>query len=290
MLASIHFDFHEIGWDAAVAVGTLLLALMTGGLAWFTSRLASKTADLATDTAAEVRAGVRPVLLLEIEDYRPVFSADDDVLRLRLYNAGQGPALNAYAYATVATSAESVRSDNRRVGSIADGRWGEAQFAGLPATDQGNDPDRAYLAAHVVVVYSDLAGRTFHTEIGLLDPKKGQPITQAQPGPPPSRLLLLEGTEVGEGDAPPPQWRVTFAGPDISDDQRDRLRAAAVLLFGSHSVGMTSGPEPPTPTWWQWSAYASGSNPDEAIRRARDALDDERFVAWQATLWTAGRL
>jgi hypothetical protein len=96
--------------------------------------------------------------------------------------------------------------------------------------------------------------------------------------------------EIGEGDAPPPQWRVTFAGPEVSDDQRERLRAATVLLFAKRSVAVTGGSEPPTSTSWQWSAYASGSSRDDAIRRARDALDDERFVAWEATLWTAGRL
>jgi hypothetical protein len=50
------------------------------------------------------------------------------------------------------------------------------------------------------------------------------------------------------------------------------------------------GPEPPTPTWWQWSAYAPGSSRDEAIGRVTDALADERFVASDATLWTAGPL
>jgi hypothetical protein len=137
------------------------------------------------------------VLLLEIEDYRPVISSEDEVLRRRVFNAGRGPALNAYAYVTVATSTESVRSDNRRVGSIADGRGGDVQFSGLPVADQGDDPECAYLAVHVVVVYSDLAGRTFHTGIGLLDPAKGQPIVRTQPGTPPPRLLQLEGRDRG---------------------------------------------------------------------------------------------
>lgn len=233
---------------------------------------------------------MRPVLLLEVEDHRPVISSEDQVLRLRLFNAGRGPALNAYAHATLATSRESVRSHNSPIGSIADGRGGEVHFLGLPSADQTDDAERAYLAVHVVVIYSDLAGRSFHTGIGLLDPANGQPITRTQPGPAPPRILRLEATEVGEGDAPPPQWRVTFAGPEVSDDQRERLRAAAVVLFGAHSVGVTGGPFPPTPTWWQWSAFVSGSAPDDAIGRARDALDDERFIAWQATLWTAGRL
>jgi hypothetical protein len=192
----------------------------------------------------------------------------------------------------VATSTASVRSDTIPVGSIAAGRGGNVQFSGLPQRDENEDLDRAYLAAHVVVVYGDLAQRNFHTGIGLSDPAKGRAVVVPPhyARPEPSRVLQLEGTEVGEGDAPGPQWRVTFSGPDITDDQREKLRGAAVLLLGAHSVGTSSGPVPPTPTSWRWSAYASGSNGDEAIGRARDALADDRFVAWQATLWTAGRL
>lgn len=43
VLAHLHFDFSEIGWEAAVAIGTGVLVLSTGALAAYTAELAKKT-------------------------------------------------------------------------------------------------------------------------------------------------------------------------------------------------------------------------------------------------------
>jgi hypothetical protein len=54
----VETHFGDLGWDTAVALATFLLALLTGGLAW-------QTWKLAKSTQADVNAQERPVLLFE---------------------------------------------------------------------------------------------------------------------------------------------------------------------------------------------------------------------------------
>src|SRR4051794_21404129 len=84
-------DAWGFGWEALVALGTLGLAVATGGLAWLTKRLASAARD-------DERAQWRPVLVPD--RYRnsrgmPLQigqGAAEVVIRMR--NAGRGPALH----------------------------------------------------------------------------------------------------------------------------------------------------------------------------------------------------
>lgn len=69
-LHSFYSDPWEFGWEALVAVATFALAAVTVVLAWRTSKMASKTADLAEFTKQDValsrtaiEADVRPVLI-----------------------------------------------------------------------------------------------------------------------------------------------------------------------------------------------------------------------------------
>lgn len=291
--ARIQFEFSHVGWDALVAVGTLVLAAVTGTLAFFTYRLASKTSDLAASTSDEVKASLRPVLIPPAQGGQfPAIEAGTENLRLGVLNAGRGPALNAYAYAIVATLTIYERTDIAQFGNLAPNGDGVLVIPGVPDGDFAAHSDESYFAVFVVIVYNDLAGRIYHTVVGLSDPAKGGPVIapQGTVGPPPARIFDMAGSEVGEGPAPPPQWRVTFSGPEISDDQKERMRASAIVLFGGHAVGTSPGPVLPTPASWRWSAFVTGAGPDVAINRLRDALADERFLAWHATLWVAGRL
>jgi hypothetical protein len=69
-LHSFYSDPWEFGWEALVAIATFALAAVTVVLAWRTSKMVSKTADLADFTKQDValsrtaiEAGVRPVLV-----------------------------------------------------------------------------------------------------------------------------------------------------------------------------------------------------------------------------------
>jgi hypothetical protein len=287
VIGHVHFELSHIGWDALAAAATLALAL-------FTWRLARRTADLATSTAAEVRAGLRPALVHSAGDRVPVVSPAEDAtgeLRLPLLNAGRGPALNAFAYAIVGTSEASIRTDIVPVGNLAPDHTADMVIPGVPDGDHGRDEDRTYYAAYATVIYEDLAGRSYYTVVALSDPAKGQIVIPSRHtvGGPWPRLLNPGGTETGEGNAPLPQWRVTFSGPELADDQRERLATAAVLPFGRHSGGTGLGPAPPKASWWRHSAFAAGASAADALSRVRDALADERFVGYEATIWVESR-
>lgn len=296
VIARLQVDFSEIGWDAAVAIGTGVLAISTGVLAAYTARLAKKTSDMAEEEREEAKARTRPVLMPPAEAKAAISQINSDTepvaLRLSVMNAGVGPALNAYAWVIVATSAGLHRSRLVPVGSIAPGYGADIAIADVPASDTGAVEHNAYLAAYVTLVYGDLGGRSYHSVVGLLDPERGLPIGTTPGYVVRPRMLDVSGTEVGEGDAPPPQWRVQFAGPQVSDDQRNRLAAANVILLVATADVATTSPEQPfkMPTTMQWVAFASGATDAEANERVRSALSDERYQAFTASLWTRGRL
>jgi hypothetical protein len=145
-------------------------------------------------------------------------------------------------------------------------------------------PPRTHRARLVVVSYSDLAGRRYHTVIRLSDPGNGQrrDVDTSR-----WEAITQDGTEVGEGEAPLPQWRVTFYGT-LTDEQETRLRANAMQLLSSHAVG-TSGSldEPPKPSAWSYSVFTSAQSRGEAIERVQSALSDGTFGKWNAELWTS---
>jgi hypothetical protein len=287
VIARVHFELSNIGWEALVALATLALAL-------FTWRLARRTSDLATSTAAEVRAGLRPALIHASGGSVPVVNPNGHgtgVLRVPLLNAGRGPALNVYAYAIVATSEVSSRTEIAPVGNVAPDHPADLVIAGVPDRDHGDDEDRTYYAVYVTIIYDDLAEQSYYTVIALSDPEKGQAVRTPRDyvGDPLPRALTPGGTKTGVGTAPLPQWRVTFTGPDLDDGQRQRLAAAAVLLFGGHSVGTSASPIPPKASWWRHSAFSAGTTAEDAISRVRDAMADDRFAAYEATIWVESR-
>jgi hypothetical protein len=89
----------EWGWEAAVALGTIGLAVATLVLAGGTLWVARKTRDVAAATNAEIVADWRPVLLQEgcrLDDGRWLsgIHATREVLSLNFTNYGRGPALD----------------------------------------------------------------------------------------------------------------------------------------------------------------------------------------------------
>lgn len=89
-------------WEALVAVSTIALTLATGGLAFFTARVAAKTRDLAQEGEADRRAQWRPVLMPAGDRFVPLpegealgwghtvagleYDSTDHVLTVRLHN------------------------------------------------------------------------------------------------------------------------------------------------------------------------------------------------------------
>jgi hypothetical protein len=76
----------QFGWEALVALGTV-------GLAGATAYLAAKTRDLANESVTDRASQWRPAIVPASEYLtRPSVDANDERLRIRLRNAGRGPA------------------------------------------------------------------------------------------------------------------------------------------------------------------------------------------------------
>lgn len=89
----------EWGWEAALAIGTIVLAIATAGLAGATLWVARKTRDVAAASNAEIVADWRPVLLQEgyrLNDgtWLPGLHATREVISINFQNYGRGPALD----------------------------------------------------------------------------------------------------------------------------------------------------------------------------------------------------
>jgi hypothetical protein len=94
---------HErFSWELAsifgTALGTTLLALSTGWLAWSTRSEVRATQDLAELTRRQQTASDRPVVLLMDAGFQG--SPDNGYVKVTLYNAGLGPALRVRVSAT----------------------------------------------------------------------------------------------------------------------------------------------------------------------------------------------
>lgn len=267
--------------DVAVAAGTLALAV-------FTWALARQTRALAKETAEDVRAASRPVLIDAAGTTNAMMQTataeNFGSLRLTVRNAGKGPALNAYAYALVATRNENRQSRIVVIGNVAPEAEAMVVLKDVLTRDVSGSRE-AYLFYRVILAYADLVGRQFHSVIRMSDPERGQRRTwergsyarDLDPGNEPHDRLTVHGTEVGEGAAPPQQWRVTFAGRELSHDHRARLRANGLLHSGAY--GMPGGN-------WTFSVFASAERAAEAIERVRDALEsDGEFVGFAAQPW-----
>lgn len=151
-------------WEGLVAVGTLVLASFTGWLAWVTRRLARTT-------ALEVQSQFRPILVPAEGSFSATWPGADRnyEIQMRLRNIGAGPALGLRF-------------------ALGGGDWTGAQalvsFGGLVRSPEisvvaPNDEIDVTLGASmdfftgtgpapttpVRVIYSDMAGRLFATDV-----------------------------------------------------------------------------------------------------------------------------
>ncbi|MFG2811470.1 COG1361 family protein [Streptomyces massasporeus] len=153
----------EFGWDALVAIGTLVLAA-------FTWRLAARTRQLAKETAADQRAQWRPVLIPhhntpeELDSGNPLpavkFKRVAEHLSVYVRNAGRGPALHVRAQ--LQGELTLANPWDWSIGALAPGDVQELYFLPVPG---------AQSALQVLLDYRDLAGRSYSTSITIRAPR-----------------------------------------------------------------------------------------------------------------------
>jgi hypothetical protein len=137
------------GWDALVALFTLLLASATVWLAYTTRRLTAATTN-------DVEAQWRPVLIPGAYvhlDPKLNPEAQRNVLILELHNAGRGPAL----YVRIHLDPGGASPEDWSLGAIPpDGRQ-ELKFTGVSGIIDGH--------MQLLIDYRDLAERTYSSTI-----------------------------------------------------------------------------------------------------------------------------
>lgn len=217
----VHVDPWAFGWDALVAFGTLSLAGVTFFLAWSTRRLA-------VETATEVQAQWRPILV-PVEDSIQIFEKDlsdlereripdPDVdtrerirrrLEMKIRNIGRGPALEI----------------------MVSHLWEAARPWTASSTDAGViPPESEWLLKHqgfsderardIRLQYRDLAGRRYVTEVRAF-----KLYDEAE--------TINVKVSVGEPYVDPEIPRPPMADPLMArlPETRGRLRAAGEVLF-----------------------------------------------------------
>jgi hypothetical protein len=142
------------GWEALVALGTLLLALST-------FYLALRTSTLAKASEAEVRAQWRPVILPG-SDSSPeraiVYDDNEGSLHVRVRNAGRGPALYIRTHLEPwGREPSGVSPEHWSLGALAPGDERELRFR----TPEIERPSQ------LLFDYRDLADRTYSTSVTI---------------------------------------------------------------------------------------------------------------------------
>jgi hypothetical protein len=138
-----------LGWDALVAIGTLLLAGVT-------FLLVLRTADMARSSERDIRAQWRPLILpaLDLSWNRSLgYDKERGYLEVLIQNAGRGPAIHIRAQ----IEPDGASPENWSLGALAAGdkQWLTFRVA---------KPDSA---TQLLLAYRDLAGRTYSTSITI---------------------------------------------------------------------------------------------------------------------------
>ena len=171
----------DFGWEALVAVGTLSLAGFTVWLAWSTRKLAKETAQ---DVAATFR-----LVLIDAGDGWAAYSYpgnEGGSGSVAVKNVGPGPALNAHVAVTVRFNGHTETTLSAGLGSVGPRQSGRAQMTNLPRFDAGKP-----LELDVACSYEDLAGARHRTVFAY----RSQAAELTADSPPMLRLPL-NNTEV----------------------------------------------------------------------------------------------
>lgn len=186
-----------LGWDALVAIGTVLLALVT-------YLLVRRTGTLARFSETEIRAQWRPIILPAPYSH-PEDSAlnyADGFLYAGIQNAGRGPAL----YIRAQIEPDGVSPEYWPLGALAAGDKYELKF-------RTGKPDSAI---QLLFAYRDLAGRTDSTSITIEVVEGEMRVYDVR--------LFEDWNATSLGDAIYPQPGLRDVSPKVRPALRARLR------------------------------------------------------------------
>ena len=188
----------ELGWDALVGIGTLLLAGAT-------FLLVLRTAALAKSSDADIRAQWRPMILPG-----QVLFYSGAALQVGIRNGGRGPAL----YVRAQIEPGGVSPEGWSLGALAAGDKRELRF---PTTK----PDSA---TQLLFDYRDLAGRTYSTSITIEVVSDDMRFYDVQ--------LFEDQAVTTLGDSIYPQPGLRDVSPKVRPGLRARLRMMRRSLRG----------------------------------------------------------
>jgi hypothetical protein len=187
-----------LGWDAFVAIGTLLLALVT-------VFLVRRTSALARSSDAEIRAQWRPLILPALDlSWEPslVYEEEPGSLEVRIQNAGRGPAIHIRTQMVP----DGVSPENWSLGALAAGDKQSLIFRVAKPNS----------ATQLRFAYRDLAERTYSTSITIEVVDGNLRFYDVH---------LFENRNITTlGDAVYPQLGLGDVSPRVRPDVRARLR------------------------------------------------------------------
>lgn len=105
--------FLNLSAEDWIAVATVVLAIVTGLLAFFTFRLWNSTKDLVEGTASDARAIERAYIFVEVQLLHPLKAGDpavENLITVRFRNHGRSPAeiVNLRGYTVLGGASEDV--------------------------------------------------------------------------------------------------------------------------------------------------------------------------------------
>jgi hypothetical protein len=194
----------ELGWDAFVAIGTLVLAGVT-------FLLVRRTRDLARSSEADIRAQWRPMILpaLDLPGDRAL-AYEGEFLYVRIHNAGRGPAL----FIRTLLEPDMATAENWSLGALAAGDKYELKFRAVK-------PDAH---AQLLFDYRDLAGRTYSTLITIQVVDADMRFYDVR--------LFEDHAVTTHGDAIYPQPGLRDVSPEVRPGLRARLQMMRRSLRG----------------------------------------------------------
>jgi hypothetical protein len=154
------------GWPALVAIGTLLLALATGVLAWFTYQVTKESRDEIVLEQRRLEAAQRPIMLPAALEPRPK-AIGDPQRALIFMNAGPGAALNVVC--RLRWSPPSGHTVWLPKLHVRPGGSAELPVGGAGGSD--------WLLVKGAIVCDDLAGDAWQTDFVIRSVDESQPAT-----------------------------------------------------------------------------------------------------------------
>jgi hypothetical protein len=163
-----------LGWTAIAGLATLVLALLTGWLAW-------STRELARETNQDIRSQWRPIMVVsgrgnenvriaDMKDARVESLRSDNPLveiDVSLWNRGRGPALNCVATIRATESAFASEYITNRISVLSVDAKVDLLLTGVMKDDKALSSGENFSEV-LDLVYEDVSGNVYETTAALL--------------------------------------------------------------------------------------------------------------------------